>query len=479
MKKVIYFLLIIFWNNSHSQFSSGKVPISETYSYNGKFKLKSISFDDDFPNTKGESQVFYSRKYESLGVKKKFYRINRSFDLFDDYPFFTAISNDGKKIIYIKNKVYYDGKEHQNVTYYIDGELKKVFTTDEFINCDSENEKCDIFYDNKYQVYETRSPTLKKYKKGITDKDKFLRHNYVFNNNDTIYVIDSRKKITLFDLNKGEIINSKIDFDSIYPKIKRFESVESHIEYYKYPFKYIFNFENSATHEKLSETISGISNLKFVSSGDSTFHKYKLFRIDLTGYLDRNGKFEIEKFKADDVFDKEKIRNYILKTKFKTDFIPPEVDKIYVDNFYGGYRSFNDSIAQLETLKEKERRVEEYKKRLTLSEIDGIYIPKNLYECMTELDKILNHENKTQLREAKNGGEFNSHLGGLGMWIRNNWGINGGSRLLKYFYDRDFGNELLGKDKISGLIIDQYIEWLNGNNKEWRKWEKKNPIKNK
>jgi hypothetical protein len=470
-------LLVVFWNVGYTQISTGKVPISETNSYNGHFILKSISFDDEFPNTRGVSEVLYTRKYESFGVKKKFYTIDRSFDLCDVCPFFVAISNDGKKIIYIIDNVYLQGEEHQNVTYYIDGELMKAYNTDEFINCNSDKEKCHIFYDHPYEVYERMTPTLNKYKKDITEKDKFLRHNFVFNNNDTIYIIDSRKKITLFDLNTGDILKSNIDFDSIYPTINRFEKVKSNISYYNYPYKYVEDLENSASNEKLSESISKMSHLKFIPVEDSTYTKYKLFRIDLSGYLDRNGIFEIEKFELDEKFDKEQIKDYLLNTKFKTDFIPYQVDKIYVDNFFGGYRSFNDSIAQQETLKENERRVQQFKKRLMLSEINGLYIPKNLYECMVELDKLLNFDNKRQLQEAKNSWEFNSHMGGLGMWIRNNWGINGGSRLLKYFYDRDFGNEMFGSDEISGLIIDQYIKWLNGNKKEWEKWERKNPIK--
>ena len=474
IRPIIYLLSFVVCNIGYGQISSQRVPISETYSYNGKFKLKSISFDEEFPNTKGESHVSYTKKHESYKVV---YKVNRSFDLYDDYPFFVAISNDGKKIIYIKDQVYYNGKEHQNVTYYVDGELKKAFNTDEFINCDSDKEKCNMFYDNQYEVYERTASTLKKYKKDITEKDKFLRHNFVFNNNDTIYVIDSRKKITLFDLNQGEIIKSKINFDSIYPTIKRYKAPKSTIDYYNYPYKYVIDIENSISNEKLSKSISKLSKLKLISVGDSTFHKYKHFRIDLTGYLNRNGTFEIEKFKLDKIFDKEEIKYYLLNTKFKTDFIPRKVDKIYLDNFFGGFRDFNDSIAQLETLKEKERQIEAYKKRLTLSQIDGIFIPKNLNECMVELDKKLNYENKKQLREAKNSWEFNSHLGGLGMWIRNNWGINGGSRLLKYFYDRDFGNETFGREEISGLLIDQYIKWLNGNKNEWKKWERENPIK--
>lgn len=66
-------------------------------------------------------------------------------------------------------------------------------------------------------------------------------------------------------------------------------------------------------------------------------------------------------------------------------------------------------------------------------------------------------------------------MGGLGMWIRNNWGINGGSRLLKYFTDRNVGEKMFGNDEISGIIIDQYILWLNGKKNAWEKWEKENP----
>nr|WP_291099728.1 DUF6794 domain-containing protein [Empedobacter sp. UBA7611] len=66
---------------------------------------------------------------------------------------------------------------------------------------------------------------------------------------------------------------------------------------------------------------------------------------------------------------------------------------------------------------------------------------------------------------------FNSHMGGLGMWIRNNWGINGGSRLSKYFNDRNIGKQMFGNDAISGLIISQYILWLKGDKTAWKKWE--------
>ncbi len=479
MKKFYFYLvcLIFLSNNLFSQISTEVVPISETYSSNGEYKLLSISYDNEFPNLKGESFITYTQEYDSIGVRKNFYKINRSFDVYEGHPFFVAISNDGRKIIYLTNYLYESGVENKNIAYYVDGKLDKTFTTEEFINCDKNQEKCELFYDNQYQVYEGRSATVKQYKKTVSEQEIYLSKSFVFNKNDTIYVVDGRKKVTLFDIDKGKIIDSKIDFDSIYTKIKNLEPFKSRISYYKYPYKYVVDIQDLENNEKLSERIGKISGLKFISINDSTFHKYKLFRIELSGYLDRKGNFEIEKLETDPIFDRKQIENYILSTKFKTDFIPREVDKIYVSRFFGGYRNYDDKIAEQETIKEKERRKEEYKRRLTLEKIDDIYIPKNLYESLTELDRILNFENKKQLIESKDSWQFNSHMGGLGMWIRNNWGINGGSRLLKYFNDRNIGKEMFGNDEISGVIIEQYILWLKGNKNAWKKWEKQNPKK--
>lgn len=478
MKKLhLLFILFSLSSTLFYQMSTEIVPISETYSSNGKFKLLSISYDDEFPNLKGESFVSYTQEYDRLGNSQKFYKINRSFDIYDGNPFFVAISNDGRKVIYLTNYTYEKGKENQNVTYYLDGKLSKSFTTQEFINCDKNKEKCKLFYENQHQIYEGSSSTIKQYKNSATDKDIFLNKSFVFNKNDTLYVIDGRKKITLFDIDKGNIIHTNIDFDSFYPTIKNIEPIKSRISYYKYPYKYVIDIQDSLNNEKLSEKISELSNLKFVSTDDSTFYKYKIYQIELSGYLDRKGNFEIEKLDTDSIFDKKLIENYIINTKFKTNFIPREVDKIYVSGFFGGYRNYNDKIAEQETILEKERKKEKFKKRLTLEKIDDIYIPKNLFECLKELDQILNYENKKELIESKDSSQFNSHMGGLGMWIRNNWGINGGSRLLKYFNDRNIGTKMFGNDIISGIIIEQYILWLKGDKTAWKKWELQNPQK--
>ena len=56
---------------------------------------------------------------------------------------------------------------------------------------------------------------------------------------------------------------------------------------------------------------------------------------------------------------------------------------------------------------------------------------------------------------------------GLGMWIRNNWGLRSGSRLQKYFRDR----KIVHPDNMSGIILDYYHDWLNGKKDTWKEWE--------
>lgn len=197
MKKILFLITIIVCIALKSQYSTDKVPISSTNSSNANFNIKSISYDDSYPTLRGESIITSDHEYEKEGIRKICYMINRSFDLYDYSPLFLAISNDGRKIVYIKNEVSFKGEEHKNVTYYVDGKFVKAYDTGEFINCDRNKEKCDLFYNNTGKIIDYRKSnfTVRVYKDDVDDKEKFLNKNFVFNRNDTIYVIDSRKKL--------------------------------------------------------------------------------------------------------------------------------------------------------------------------------------------------------------------------------------------------------------------------------------------
>ncbi len=436
------------------------VPFSETFSYNGEFKLVSKSYDDSFPNLKGESFVYYKAN------PKEIYKINRSFDLYDGYPFFCAISNDGRKIIYIHNEYDDETEESKNVTFYVDGKLVKAFKTDEFLKCDLKKGNCNMFY---FSNIDNGSE--------LNDKSLFLKNNFVLNHNDTIYITDSREKVSIFDLNNGELIKSNLSFDSIYNQIKDYKKIEPKISYYQFPYNNAYQLISKENNEDLLISIGKLSKLKYTPLDDPKFSKYKQFFIQLNGYLDFDGNFEIEKINMDSIFDESKIKNFINSTKFQSDFITESDSKIYMTLILGGYRDFKKKIAKKMTNDFKILEENKRKKRFTDEYIDGIYIPIDMYECMIELDKLVDYELREKLLKSEDLNEFNSHTGGLGMWIRNNWSINGGSRLLIYFLDRNVGNKIFGNDDISKNIIEQYLIWLKGDKNAWKKWEENNTKK--
>lgn len=96
---------------------------------------------------------------------------------------------------------------------------------------------------------------------------------------------------------------------------------------------------------------------------------------------------------------------------------------------------------------------------------NGIYVPKNLEDCHKELDRGLSRSAKHLLAADPNtlttrqkDALFELGHFGLGMWMRNNWGLWQEGPLAKYF------NELgiYHPDDMSGIIMESYIAKLRG-----------------
>lgn len=87
----------------------------------------------------------------------------------------------------------------------------------------------------------------------------------------------------------------------------------------------------------------------------------------------------------------------------------------------------------------------------------GVYIPKDVNDAHRELKKMLPARLVTKMKSGTKEDMIKYHFG-LGMWIRNNWGLWQGSRLSKYF------NEIgvYHPDDMSGIILDTFWCDLNG-----------------
>ena len=91
----------------------------------------------------------------------------------------------------------------------------------------------------------------------------------------------------------------------------------------------------------------------------------------------------------------------------------------------------------------------------TAAPVQAVSIPEDLPACMACLDSMLDDEDKAWLREH---GAAAAHFG-LGMWIRNNWGLwHGDSPLPPYFRAHGIHHP----DDMSGLILACYVQHLNG-----------------
>jgi len=117
-------------------------------------------------------------------------------------------------------------------------------------------------------------------------------------------------------------------------------------------------------------------------------------------------------------------------------------------------------------LKENKRA---YERRIVADSIDGQYIPANLEECFIELNKILKEKDVETIRQLSSSDETIRYHHGFGMWLRNNWGLWGGSRLQVYLIDRGVNHP----DYMSSLILEYYYDWLHNNHDGWKRFDKK------
>jgi len=81
----------------------------------------------------------------------------------------------------------------------------------------------------------------------------------------------------------------------------------------------------------------------------------------------------------------------------------------------------------------------------------GVYIPQDLKDAHQELDKMLSPAFVNEIRTGSESDLVRYHMG-LGMWMRNYWGLWAGSRLAKYFH----GVGIHHPDDMSQTILISY-----------------------
>jgi hypothetical protein len=90
------------------------------------------------------------------------------------------------------------------------------------------------------------------------------------------------------------------------------------------------------------------------------------------------------------------------------------------------------------------------------STADGYYVPRDLGEALTEVDRIMGSSGRADVLKAKERDMIDYHFS-FGLWMRNNW-LRHHSRLAQYF--KQLG--IVDYDDMSGIILDSYWRQLHG-----------------
>lgn len=446
----------------------GQVTAQTTYSVcyihtvksqNNKFFLKTIPFDNIEQTSTGKTTVFNS---DSIKV----YEVDRHFELSDNRKE-VFLSNDGKTIVYVLDREFnWAGVQNKSIEIFNNGVSVKQFQLTDLIDCDSDNEDCYLFYKEAIDtvVWENGKRKIT-FKANATDFEKELTEKATFLDNDILYIFSKIAKVITIDLNTTN--SSSLPLSEVNPNnFKEINSVQLQSEKFKPSSLYrLPNLSSGITLEKgLAESLE----MSVFPEDKKNSDKFKRYSLNVQIIVDKDGNAVLDKIENYSGLPEDKVENFIASQKFETNSIPEETEKWRFDGWIV-LMNKNKKEAKREKQQEIIEEREAYKKRIVADSINGIYIPKNLEECFLELNKLLKTKDIEAIKNLKDRNETILYHHGFGTWLRNNWGLWGGSRLQQYLIAKG----LRHPDDMSATILEFYYDWLNGQHEKWKEFESK------
>jgi hypothetical protein len=446
-----YFISAIFFCISVvPSLSQSKLKVYDLFSENGKYYLHSTPYDDWDETTFGKSYVF------KTGDSVPLYSVNRYF-AFRGFPNRIQISNDGKTILYASAQNYYDFEEN-GLYIFKNGKQSQFYSIKDLNGCDRDTIDCELLYNNDSAIARNRSSYADTlftigFRDNVSEEEKFANDFNVFMRNDTLYLIDQFRFVNIVSAKTGKVLK-RDSLKKLYPKIhNKARNNAIKVTALKRP-PYYLNLHNKIPFKIGLADYLGMSVIDNSSAKDTVYGP-RGGMVELL--IDQNGKAEILKIDAHRL-DSTGIISFVNSSTFNVDF-PKEIEKWkYKEYFTLRFKSDEEAIQ--DRIAWRKEQDEEYQRRLTLDSINGVYIPKDLVDCCRQFDSFLPTKDKKEMKNLDSAFEMVRYHLGLGMSIRNSWGLWGGSRLQKYFLDRA---PQLHPNNMSGIILDYYYHWLQGN----------------
>lgn len=405
----------------------------KVYSENENFFVKSIPFSDQVWTELGKTTVVSVND-----TLKPILTINRYFS--PDYLF---LSNDGQSLFYLDNWIDPSVNNESGIlTYYHRGVSDRVYTLRDFNLTDS-----------------TLTPAL--LYNSYSESDSAIQFPFINTSNnvqisgDTISLLLQNGLVYTFSTATGEMVRKEL--------LTRFlsrqtvEQTKRKIKNYTIDIPTQFGLPKLENGREYWTVLEEKLNVVFLEGSNRDFEQtYKHYMFEIMMAIDSTGRCADLQLEMSDSLYRDEISKLLCALRFNKKEIPDGIEKWYF-HYITGFRKKSASVAKKERKQEIKQRKLEYKKRIHQDSIDHVYIPSDLQDCFKQLDKLLSSAEKKSFSSARENSLSSYHMG-LGLWMRNNWGLWKGSRLSNYF------NRLgvLHPDDMSGIIIRYYHRYLNG-----------------
>jgi hypothetical protein len=244
-----------------------------------------------------------------------------------------------------------------------------------------------------------------------------------------LYITDPDKIVRVIDL-KTALPEPAQSFEKYYKRFKHKpnEALTTH-QQIETPFApnpgY---FPNLLNRDTTALVLAKYIHRKAVSLASPDYQKYKVYRVNIGAYFSRDGNIQIAKLEADKTLPLDSITAFFKSQRYNMSYLPNGLDKWYVSTFYWFFRNPSDAKALEEKQQEDKEQALARERRMTQDTINGVYIPKNLEECLIALDKSLPPVAKNEIKALKTSFDMFQYHFGIGTWIRNSFGLWGGSR---------------------------------------------------
>lgn len=357
------------------------------------------------------------------------------------------VSNDGRSLLHLMNRDLSPNDEEPRhahcFTLYRDGNVAKQLTLKELTGCDKRESDCQLYYNVKYNW----TPTL-------GHRDSLISQRPAFADGDTVFVYTSQHNLLRIHLPSGQIDTLPYEYHSV-SYLQQIAPQHCDKKNFRCPSDYV---EEEIRHQFARR-------MRMVPQGDTYYSAYKYYHISALLRIGRDGKAEIFSLDNRDSLSEAKIRRVIEGMTYNCDF-PDGIDYWYCKLFESMHKR-NKLVARREGKQQQQREQEEYQRRLVADSIDGVYIPRNIEDCFTSLDSILWPKDRKGIINETNRDAMSKYHFGLGMWLRNNWGLWAGSRLQTYME----AHGVYHPDNMSGAILEYYYDHLHSQDSAWRAFD--------